>query len=101
MWPRSQPRGEERLGDPPFAALLAKLEGTPIGSVMTRLDPDYEGKAQMVGGPATQSATAAYPFMAPFPAPIHKKTTRSPSFTRPARRSSSSRIRVLAADVLP
>ena len=48
-----------------------------------------------------QSARVAYPFMAPFPAPIHMKTTRSPSPTRPARRSSSRRIRVLAADVLP
>lgn len=48
-----------------------------------------------------QSTTAAYPFIAPLPAPTHKKTTRSPSLTRPARRSSSSRIRVLAAEVLP
>lgn len=48
-----------------------------------------------------QSTAAAYPFMAPLPAPTHMKTTRSPSLTRPARRSSSSMIRVLAAEVLP
>ena len=57
------------------------------------------GETRGVG--ACQSTTAAYPFMAPLPAPTHKKTTRSPSSTRPARRSSSNRINVLAADVLP
>ncbi len=63
--------------------------------------PGISGHVRSRGVAACQSTRAAYPFMAPLPAPTHKKTTRSPSSTRPARRSSSNRINVLAADVLP
>jgi hypothetical protein len=44
---------------------------------------------------------AAYPFIAPLPAPTQRNTARSPSRNRPARRSSSSSTSVLAAERLP
>jgi len=98
--PLRRPPGAPRRGSPGVPAGGASQEAAgKLRMASEALDVlRVQRHQRAVGG---QSASAAYPFMAPLPAPIHKKTTRSPSLTRPARRSSSSRIRVLAADVLP
>jgi GNAT superfamily N-acetyltransferase len=39
----------ERLADPTAGALVASDGKRPVGSVLTRLDPDFAGEGQLVG----------------------------------------------------
>jgi len=39
----------DRLSDPTATAFVARSEGEPLGTVLIRADPDFEGEGQIVG----------------------------------------------------
>ena len=39
----------ERLTDPTATAFVARCHGEPLGTVLIRADPDFEGEGQIVG----------------------------------------------------